>query len=598
MVAAPTSTVVGAGEEVAAPSLVPVEPVQGAGGPRVVQACTGSALYVRDGWTVEMLRPEPVLEAAEPGDTWEALRLSSPLGQHTCSLYVALTEEDQPSLDRVQPHIKPRPIAMPRWDFSGARPTLLYPDPARRLAPAKAWSDADWDVWTRSCHPRLAHEVLQVWTCGHVFESEEPWPMSPSGVARVITPEPKLADAWGTTRPAGQMLQPRLGFTTTPLPDGRILVAGGSFGTSLASAEVWDPLDQTFRPAGEMRHPRTNHTAIAQPDGGVLIVGGTGRHGANIKDAELWDPLTATFAPAGTLRVPRDSTATVTAFPDGSALVVGGGRLGVRGRGVLRAEMWDPNTQRFEEAGRLDRARRGHRAFALPDGDAIVAGPGTREWLRWDARRRAFQPAGQTAARRREVYALGSGRLLAVGVTDASTCKPGKAYTATSDAEVWSTRHGRFRSAGAFRSPRYEATVTALPDGGALFYGGGIATCMDVARYRSAELWDPGTRTFRGAGRTELPHWDESTALLPDGRVAVIGGIGTDDYSCGDAVLGSIEVWDPATRAFSMAGALGHPRSEAAAITLGDGSVLILGGVDGLGSPVVQAEQWVPPVPG
>ena len=129
-----------------------------------------------------------------------------------------------------------------------------------------------------------------------------------------------------------------------------------------------------------------------------------------------------------------------------------------------------------------------------------------------------------------------------------------------------------------------------LPDGSALFYGGGIATCMDVARYPSAELWDAEARAFRRAGRTELPHWDEATALLPDGRVAVIGGIGTEDYSCGEAILGSIELWDPATRTFSVAGALELPRSMATAITLDDGSVLILGGADRMGDPVAAAE--------
>ena len=155
-----------------------------------------------------------------------------------------------------------------------------------------------------------------------------------------------------------------------------------------------------------------------------------------------------------------------------------------------------------------------------------------------------------------------------------------------------------FRRAGAFKAPRYEATVTPLPDGSALFYGGGIATCMDTARYRSAELWDPETRTFQRAGRTELPHWDEATALLSDGRVAVIGGTGTDDYACGDAVLGAIELWDPASRSFSVAGALAYPRSGATAIPLDDGSVLILGGIDHQGDPVTQAELWSPPVAG
>jgi hypothetical protein len=594
MVSAMGAVAIGSDDE-ATPMLVPTEPELGPNGPRLVQPWTGTALNVLDGWSVEVLEPAPDLEAAGPGEAWEALRLTSPLGQRTCSLYVALADDDQPSLERVWAHLKPRPIAEPRWDFRGDRPALLYPDPAERLAAAEAWTYDDWDATTRSCSPGISREALQVWACASEVDSEEPQELSPYSIARVFTPELSPGEIWGTTVPAGRMLQPRMGFTATLLPDGRVLVVGGRFGKSLTSAEVWDPASRTFGPAGEMKHRRTGHTAVLQPDGGVLIVGGTGRYGANTKNAELWDPVTATFRPAGVLHTPRTTTATVTGFPDGRALVVGGNRISGETGPVLRAELWDPESARFERAGALDGPRVGHRTFALPGGHAMVTGPGSKEWLRWDAGKRAFQAVGQTDEPRSETYQLGDGRLLAVGVTDQRTCKKGKAYASTPDAEVWLPRRGVFRSGGAFKSPRYEATVTPLPSGGALFYGGGIATCMDVARYPSAELWDPDTRTFRRVGRTALPHWDEATALLPDGRVAVIGGIGTRNYSCPDAVLGSIELWDPSTRSFSVAGALAEPRSSSTAIPLSDGSVLILGGVDRLGDPVALAELWVPP---
>ena len=434
-----------------------------------------------------------------------------------------------------------------------------------------------------------------MWACAQVVGTLEPMELAPFGFARVIAPTPKPDEVWGTTQPAGEMGQPRAGFTATLLPDGRVLVVGGRFEQSLVSAEIWDPATRAFQPAGEMRRRRMNHAAVLQPDGRVLVVGGSGRFGGDIKDAELWDPATSSFSRAGVLRTPRTGAATVTAFPDGRALVVGGGAIENRAGRALRAELWDPRTQAFEAAGRLDSARNGHRAFALFNGDAVVTGPGNKEWLRWDARKRAFEPIGRPSEPRPETHQLANGRLLAAGVNDEATCKRGKAYASTPDAEVWLPRQGLFQAAGAFRSPRYEATVTPLPDGSALFYGGGIATCMDASRYRSAELWDPASRTFQRAGRTELPHWDEVNALLHDGRVAIIGGLGTDDYACGEAVLGAIELWDPSTRSFSVAGALDHPRSAAAAIPLDDGSVLVLGGFDQLGDPVAAAELWVPP---
>ena len=176
--------------------------------------------------------------------------------------------------------------------------------------------------------------------------------------------------------------------------------------------------------------------------------------GQNLKNAELWDPTTSTFTSVPGLRVSRKSSASVLGFPNGRALVFGG-TTSSDGRRAWLAEIWDPATAAFEPAGRLPGARNGSQAFALPDGDAIVAGPGRKEWLRWDAAKRAFEPIGQTSERRDETFQLAGGRLLAVGVNDEATCKKGTAYASTPDAEVWPPGQGVFRTAGAFKAPRY-----------------------------------------------------------------------------------------------------------------------------------------------
>jgi WD40 repeat protein len=71
-----------------------------------------------------------------------------------------------------------------------------------------------------------------------------------------------------------------------PLPDGRVLFAGGytprssSFGLStrwedLASAEIYDPKAGQFASTASMEHPRSHCTAVLLRDGHVLISGGT-----------------------------------------------------------------------------------------------------------------------------------------------------------------------------------------------------------------------------------------------------------------------------------------------------------------------------------
>ncbi len=437
------------------PTLVPTTPKSGPNGPRIVQPWTGTQLNLREDWTAEMLRPAPDLYAATPGQTWEALRITSPLGQRTCSLYVAVTEDGQPSLDHASARIKPRDIAEPSWDLSAGRPTLLYPDPAQRLAPTEAWTDDDWDASTRYCNPGMEHEVLQVWACAEAVDTEEARGYGPYGIGSVIVREPVPGEVWGTTGPAGEMLQPRSDFTATLLPDGRVLVVGGRYDRPLASAEVWDPEDRTFTPAGQMKHRRMNHTAVPQPDGRVLIVGGTGGYGQDpSRTPNSRNPTTSTFTSVPGLRVARKGSASVLGFPDGRTLVLGGTTVS-DGRQAWLAEIWEPASGAFEPAGKMPGARNGSRVFALPNGDAVVTGPGHREWLRWDAAERAFEPIGQTSQRRDETFQLAGGRLLAVGVNDEQTCKKGMAYASTPDAEVWLPGQGVFRTGGAFKAPRY-----------------------------------------------------------------------------------------------------------------------------------------------
>ena len=111
--------------------------------------------------------------------------------------------------------------------------------------------------------------------------------------------------------------------TATLLPNGRVLVSGGSSGTAaLPSAELYDPATGTWTAAGTLGTPRYNHTATLLPDGRVLVSGGYSGTAA-LTSAELYDPATGIWSVTGSLGTPCDYH-TATLLPNGRVLVSGG----------------------------------------------------------------------------------------------------------------------------------------------------------------------------------------------------------------------------------------------------------------------------------
>src|SRR5436190_6260719 len=87
---------------------------------------------------------------------------------------------------------------------------------------------------------------------------------------------------------------PRTYHTATLLPNGEVLVAGGTSNdliTSLASAELYDPIARTWTATGSMTTARGIHTATLLPSGQVLVAGGFDGFD-HLASSELYDPAT------------------------------------------------------------------------------------------------------------------------------------------------------------------------------------------------------------------------------------------------------------------------------------------------------------------
>ncbi|NWF74793.1 MAG: fibronectin type III domain-containing protein [Nitrospirae bacterium] len=170
----------------------------------------------------------------------------------------------------------------------------------------------------------------------------------------------------------------RTSHTATLLPDGTVLVAGGSGGAGLlTSAELYNPTTGQWTATGDLTVARTSHTATLLPNGTVLVTGGSGNTGL-LTSAELYNTTTGLWAATGALTVARTShTATLlpTPLPNGTVLVAGGhGSTGL----LTSAELYNPTTGEWAATGALTVARTSHTATLLPtplpNGAVLVAG--------------------------------------------------------------------------------------------------------------------------------------------------------------------------------------------------------------------------------
>jgi hypothetical protein len=112
--------------------------------------------------------------------------------------------------------------------------------------------------------------------------------------------------------------------------DGKILVAGGG-DPPTATAEVIDLNDSNaaWRQVGSMAFPRRQLGASVLPDGKVLVTGGTSGPGFNnvetpVFAAEMWDPSTENWTTMASARIPRLYHSTLVLLPDARLLSTGG----------------------------------------------------------------------------------------------------------------------------------------------------------------------------------------------------------------------------------------------------------------------------------
>ena len=291
--------------------------------------------------------------------------------------------------------------------------------------------------------------------------------------------------ASGESRAVADMNDPRGGHIAAKLKDGRVLVAGGrklvidEEGSRkinfVGTAEIYDPVGDTWTRVADMTAPRWAHTGIELTDGTVIVVGGENDEG-KIATAEVYDPAFDTWTEVSRMADGR-SGHSMEMLPDGRLMVAGGSGPTV--------EVYDFNTRTWSLLPNLDQRLRDAAVGVLEDGTILVAGGfgaqgpsnsalihelGTTQWTYVD--RLPETRVGST------MTLLDNGGVLMLG------------GTGTTKAWIFDGSVGGWLYGGKMFNSRKDHTATLLPEGRVIAIGG---EARNRAINNSVEIYTPHT---------------------------------------------------------------------------------------------------------
>ncbi len=311
----------------------------------------------------------------------------------------------------------------------------------------------------------------------------------------------------------------------------------------------------------------------------------------------------------GALNSPRPR-AGATAIDGGGAIVVGGGAVDGDGT-VAGIELLEPGEDgryqftllhpEYRRAGatlhRVDRSASPHHETVLIAGgfDAGLTADDLRAEIdRYDPAEDAITtildlpvPLAFPA-----LTELGDGRLLLSGgwTNEVDLLVPSGHYALIDPVASSAVEAGQMSLA------RVDHQAVELQDGSVLVCGGSDGT-EDGASEDDCELWSPGGVSGTGA----LQHARERFAMLalpadPQGRVVAFGGRSRDGLG-GEAVLDSVELYDPASEQWTLLGArMNAARAGFSVAPVPEGRFLVCGGADEDGVSRASCEVFDPDV--
>ena len=307
------------------------------------------------------------------------------------------------------------------------------------------------------------------------------------------------------------------------------LVTGTGTGPARAATGSWTV-------TGSMSAAHDDATATLLQNGEVLVAGGQNTNGL-LATAELYNPAAGTWTPTGSMTTARSGQfgQTATLLQNGEVLVAGGEDTNGT---LLDAEVYNPATGTWAATGPMvTTAGTGATATLLPNGTVLVAG---------------------------------------------GCCSAGPGYDPSfATAQIYNPATNSWTATASMSTGRAYATATLLGNGTVLVVGGaaddGGIDYYPAGQF-SAEIYNPATGLWQGAGTTATGHDYATASLLPSGQVLVAGG-------SNGALMGGVtgaDLYTPSTGTWQAAAPMNIARAFAAAVVLPDGTVLMTGGWNGI----------------
>lgn len=348
-----------------------------------------------------------------------------------------------------------------------------------------------------------------------------------SGQAELYDP---VADSWAYT--GALNVEPRLIATACLLPNGKVLIMGGS---DLSSCELYDPTAETWTFDASMAVGRHHFTSAILPTGKIIAIGDEGLTGD--KRCEIYDPIVGSWTSQETLQTARIAPAiTLLPIPNCSTnILITGGEDGNR-MAFNSCELFNYKENTTALTGSMSVARTHHTMNLMPllSGEVLVTG-------------------GRN----------GSGPL--------------------NSAEIYNPATGTWISVASMATARFDHTATLLKDGRILVTGGENS----IGYTNTCEIWSDSGWTTTSAMAT--PRAMHTAVLLLDGRVMVMGGETT-----GRDIISTCEIYDPVSGIWSSAPNMITARSLHVSVLLQSGKVFIIGGKSSSGLALKNCETYTP----